>query len=107
MPRERDLLYIPYLHYMNIVDPSRGGITASSRFGALLLKKDGSVAVPYNVRLTRSLPEIFGDKVAWLSKAVIPYNVSNSYGPRNPIAVVVPNFLCVEDLEISHANTGY
>jgi predicted Zn-dependent protease len=107
MPREKDLLYIPYLHYLNIVDPSRGVITASSRFGALLLKSDGSVAVPYNVRLTRSLSEIFGDKLAWLSKAVIPYNVSNSYGPRNPVAMVVPKFLCVEDLEISHANAAY
>jgi predicted Zn-dependent protease len=106
MPRKKDLLYIPYLHYLNIVDPSLGVITASSRFGALLLKSDGSAAMPYNVRLTRSLSEIFGDKLAWLSKAVIPYNVSNSYGPRNPVAVVVPKFLCVEDLEISHANAA-
>jgi len=107
MPREKDLLYIPYLHYLNIVDPSRGVITASSRFGALLLKSDGTAAVPYNVRLTRSLSEIFGDKLAWSSKAVTPYNVSNSYGPRNPVAVVVPKFLCVEDLEISHANAAH
>jgi len=47
MPRTRDILYIPFLHYMNIVNPSKGIITASSRFGALLLKKDGSVAVPF------------------------------------------------------------
>jgi predicted Zn-dependent protease len=107
IPREKDLLYIPFLHYMNIVDPSRGIITASSRFGALLLKKDGSVAVPYNVRLTHSLLDLFGDKVAWLSETVAPYNVSNSYGARNPAALMVPNFLCVEDLEISHANAGY
>ena len=107
MPRDKDLLYIPYLHYLNIVDPSRGRITASSRFGALLLKRDGSVAVPYNVRLTQSLPDIFGDKLDWLSESVIPYNVSNSYGPRNPTAVIVPNFLCVENLEISHANAAY
>jgi predicted Zn-dependent protease len=107
IPREKDLLYIPFLHYMNIVDPSRGGITASSRFGALLLKKEGAVAVPFNVRLTQSLRDLFGDNVAWLSETVTPYNVSNSYGPRNPTALIVPNFLCVEDLEISHSNTGY
>ncbi len=46
MPRENDILYIPFLHYMNLVNPSKGLITASSRFGALLLKKDGSVVVP-------------------------------------------------------------
>jgi predicted Zn-dependent protease len=107
IPREKDLLYIPFLHYMNIVDPSHGGITASSRFGALLLKADGAVAVPYNVRLTRSLLDLFGDNMAWLSKTVAPYNVSSSYGPRNPTALMVPNFLCVEDTEISHANAGY
>ena len=53
MPRDEDILYIPYIHYMNVVNPTQGMITGSSRFGALLLKKDGSVQVPYNVRLTQ------------------------------------------------------
>ena len=107
MPRTRDILYIPFLHYMNIVNPSKGIITASSRFGALLLKKDGSVVVPFNVRLTQSLLDLFGDKVAWLSKATTPYNTSASYGARNPTALVVPNFMLVRDLEISHSNASY
>ncbi len=106
-PREKDILYIPYLHYMNIVNPSQGLITASSRFGSLLLKADGSVVIPYNVRLTQSLLDIFGEKVAWLSKKTVPYNVSNSYGARNPVALVVPKFIRVNDLEISHANDSY
>ena len=71
---------------MNIVNPSKGLVTASSRFGALLLKKDGSVVVPYNVRVTQSLLDIFGDKVAWLSKAQVVNNTSQSYGARNPTA---------------------
>ncbi len=107
MPRERNLLYIPFLHYMNIVNPSKGVITASSRFGALYLKKDGSVVTPYNVRLTQSLLDIFGDKVDWLSRATTPYNTSNSYGARNPTAIVVPKFVCVNDLEISHSNPSF
>jgi predicted Zn-dependent protease len=106
-PRERDLLYIPFLHYMNIVNPTQGLVTASSRFGALLLKKDGSITIPYNVRLTQSLPEVFGDKVAWLSQQTVPYNVSSSYGARNPTAIVVPRFICVRDLAISHANASF
>jgi predicted Zn-dependent protease len=106
-PRENDLLYIPFLHYMNIVNPSKGLITASSRFGALLLKKDGTVAVPYNVRLTQSLPEIFGDRLAWLSRAQVVYNTSQSYGARNPTALVVPALLQVNGLEISHSNASY
>ena len=106
-PRDKDVLYIPFMHYMNIVNPTKGIITGSSRFGALLLKKDGSVVIPYNVRLTRSLLEIFGDKVAWVSKSTQPYNTSLSYGARNPTAIIVPHFMQVNDLEISHSNSSY
>ena len=107
LPRENDILYIPFLHYMNIVNPSKGLVTASSRFGALLLKKDGSVEVPYNVRLTHSLLDIFGDGMAWLSKAQTVNNTSQSYGSRNPTAIVVPAFIQVNGLEISHSNSSY
>jgi predicted Zn-dependent protease len=107
LSREKDILYIPFLHYMNIVNPSKGTITGSSRFGALLLKADGSVIVPYNVRLTQSLLDIFGDKVAWFSSETVAYNTSSSYGARNPSAVIVPRFMRVNDLEISHSNSSY
>lgn len=107
MPRDNDVLYIPFLHYMNIVNPSKGIITASSRFGTLWLGKDGSVSIPYNVRLTQSLLDIFGDKVAWLSRQTLPYNTSQSYGARNPTAIIVPKFVRVNDLEISHSNPSY
>lgn len=107
MPRENDILYIPFLHYMNIVNPSKGLITASSRFGALLLKKDGSVVVPFNVRVTQSLREIFGEKVTWMSKQQTPYNTSSSYGARNPTSIILPTFIRVNDLEISHSNESY
>jgi PmbA protein len=107
LPRDKDLLYIPYLHYMNIVNPTKGIVTGSSRFGALLLKQDSSVVVPYNMRLTHSLLDIFGDKVAWLSKSTIPYNTSQSYGARNPTALIIPRFMQVNGLEISHSNSSY
>jgi predicted Zn-dependent protease len=107
MPRKEDLLYVPFLHYMNIVNPSQGIITATSRFGALYLKQDGSINIPYNVRLTLSLLDIFGEKVAWLSEAGVAYNTSHSYGARNPTAVIVPRFVQVDGLEISHSNPSY
>ena len=106
-PRDKDILYVPFLHYMNIVNPTKGIITASSRFGALLLKQDGSTAIPYNIRLTQSLLDIFGDRVAWLSREVVPYNTSQSYGERNPTAMIVPRFMRVNNLEISHSNASY
>ena len=107
MPRGRATLYIPFLHYMNIVNPSKGVITASSRFGALLLNEDDSVEVPYNVRLTQSLLDIFGDRLDWLSQQSVAYNTSHSYDARNPTAVIVPKFVKVNDLEISHSNASY
>jgi len=107
MPRDKDILYIPFLHYMNLVNPSRGLFTGSSRFGALLLKKDGSIVVPYNVRVTQSLLDIFGDKVAWISKTQVVSNQSSSYGARNPTAIIVPAFMRVNGLEISHSNSSY
>jgi len=107
MPRQHDLLYIPFLHYMNVVNPSKGLITASSRFGALLLKRDGSVEIPYNVRITQSLLDIFGSQVEWMSSQTVPYNTSSSYGARNPTAVIVPRFFQVNELEISHSNASY
>jgi hypothetical protein len=105
--REKDLLYIPFLHYMNIVNPSKAIFTASSRFGTRLLRKDGSIGIPFNVRLTQSLLDVFGDKIAWLSEKTVAYNTSSSYGRRNPNAVIVPEFMRVNDLEISQSNPSY
>jgi len=107
LPREKDLLYIPFLHYMNIVNPSKGVITASSRFGTRLLRKDGSVGIPFNVRMTQSLLDVFGDRVAWLASDIVAYNTSDSYGRRNPTVVIVPAFMRVNDLEISQSNASY
>jgi predicted Zn-dependent protease len=107
MPRDKDILYIPYIHYIGLVNPTEGILTGSSRFGTLLLKKDGTVTIPYNVRLTQSLLTVFGDQVEWLSEKTEAYNASSSYGSRNPTAIVVPAFIRVNDLEISHSNSSY
>ncbi len=107
MPREEDILYVPYIHYMNVVNPSQGMVTGSSRFGALYLKKDGSVQVPYNVRLTQKFSDFFGERVQWMSTEQVAYNVSSSYGRRNPTALKVPQFICVKEIEISHSNPSY
>ena len=107
MPRDEDILYIPYLHYMNIVNPSAGMITGSSRFGNLLLKKDGSVQVPSNVRITQTFEDLFGENVDWISEEQTVHNTSSSYGKRNPSAILLPRFLCVRGIEISHSNSSY
>jgi len=107
LPRDEDILYIPYLHYMNIVNPTAGMLTGSSRFGALLLRRDGTIAVPYNVRVTQTFEDLFGERLEWLSREQSAHNVSHSYGMRNPRAVLVPRFVCVKGIEISHSNSSY
>lgn len=107
MERDEDILYIPYIHYMNVVNPSQGMVTGSSRFGALYLKKGGRVQVPFNVRLTQKFTDFFGERVQWLSKKQVAYNVSSSYGRRNPMALLVPRFICIKGIEISHSNPSY
>lgn len=107
IPREKDLLYVPFLHYTNIVNPSKGLFTGSSRFGALLLKAGGGIQIPYNVRLTQSLSDVFGDRLEWLSSEAVAYNTSHSYGARNPNAILVPAFMRTNALEISHSNSSY
>ena len=59
------------------------------------------------MRLTQSLLDVFGDKVDWLSQRTVPYNTSQSYGARNPTAIIVPAFVKVNDLEISLSNSSY
>ncbi len=106
MTRENDVLYLPHLHYMNIVNPTQGIVTCSSRFGALLLRKDGTIDVPYNVRMTENFFTLFKN-ICWLSAELSVVNTSDSYGARNPTAIVVPSFTQVSGVHITHANTTF
>ena len=105
-PREKDLLYIPYLHYMGIVNAAKGIVTGSTRFGALYLHADGRISVPYNMRFTVSLKELFSN-IKWLSQRRAALNVSGLYGQRNPEALLVPRFTYFENFPITLANQSF
>ena len=105
-PREKDILYIPYLHYMGIVNAAKGIVTGSTRFGALYLKKDGSIAVPYNMRFTASLKDLFSN-IKWISQRRAALNLTNLYGRRHPEAMLTPRFTCIEKVPITLANTSF
>ncbi|NMA18555.1 MAG: hypothetical protein GX939_07360 [Clostridiaceae bacterium] len=107
LPRDRDILYIPYLHYTGLVNPTKGIVTGTSRFGPLWLKKDGSIAVPYNVRFTVSLKDLFGDKLLWVSEKTVPWGESSHYRSRNPGATVVPVLACVDNIDIELSNESF
>lgn len=107
LAREGDLLYVPYLHYTGVVSATQGLITGTSRFGALLFKQDGSVQVPYNVRFTEKLADIFGTKLQWLSREQTVYNLSDTYGERSPRALVVPRLMCCDGVKVDISNSSY
>ncbi len=106
MPRTSDILYFPYLHYMNVVNATQGIITGCSRFGALLLKKDGKVAIPYNVRLTESILNLFNN-IDWLSSQQIATNTSGTYGERCPTAMLLPRFVKINNVSITRSNHSF
>jgi predicted Zn-dependent protease len=107
LPRDRDVLYIPYLHYTGLVNPTKGIVTGTSRFGPLWLKKDGSIAVPYNVRFTMSLKDLFGDNLRLVSEKTVPWGESSHYRSRNPGATVVPVLACVDNINIELSNQSF
>ncbi len=107
LPRDCDILYVPYLHYANIVNPTEGLVTGVSRFGALYLKQDGSIMLPYNVRFTERLDEIFGEKLTWLSKELVPYGSSSSYYGRAPYAHLVPALACFDGVQVEISNESF
>ena len=97
LAKDQDILYVPYIHYMNAVNPSKGLLTGSSRFGALFFKRDGSIEVPYNVRLTHSFQD-FWRSTGLDEPAANCLQCQRLLRARNPTAFLLPRFVCVDGL---------
>jgi len=94
------VLYIPALHYMNIPNRSKGIVTASSRFSAVLVE-DGRITRPiYSSRVTDTFQKIFGN-VAALAPDLESVNTSNTYGRRMPDAASVPSYMISTEVAIT------
>lgn len=107
LPRDRDILYVPFMHYTNIVNPAEGLVTGTSRFGALLLKQDGSIELPYNVRFTERIGQLFSDKLLWLAKETVPYGSSSHYYGRDPYATLVPALAAFDNVSVEISNESF
>jgi predicted Zn-dependent protease len=94
------VLYIPALHYMNIPNRSKGIVTASSRFSAVLVE-DGRITRPiFSSRVTDTFRKIFGN-VAVLAPVRESVNLSNTYGRRMPEAASVPAYMVSTEVAIT------
>ncbi len=97
------VIYIPFIHYMNITNAPKGEITGTSRFGTFLIENGEVKHHLYNLRINDSLHNILS-QINWLSKGTTHVNTSNTYGLRNPSSIACPSFVCVDDVYISGTN---
>ena len=95
-----DALYIPFLHYTHMPDPSRGLFTGSSRFNALRVEQGAFSAPLCSTRVTDTIPNVLSHVQA-ISSHSVPVNLSTTYGPRAPVEVSVPEYLICDEVRIS------
>ncbi len=101
-----DALYIPHLHYTHMPDPSRGVFTGSSRFNAQRVTAGACTAPLFSTRLTDTIPNVLSHVVAVSSRAV-SVNHSTTYGPREPVACSVPEYLICDNVRVSDVAEGF
>ena len=63
--------------------------------------------LPYNVRFTERLDQLFGDKLVWLSKELVPYGSSSSYFGRDPSTTLVPALACFDGVTVEISNENF
>ncbi|MHB0935230.1 MAG: metallopeptidase TldD-related protein [Armatimonadota bacterium] len=99
-------LYIPYLHYVHMPEPSKGMVTGSSRFNALRIDGGRPTSPLFSVRVTDSVVNMLSHVVAVASRPV-SLDVSTSYERRNPEALSVPEYLICDNVRISDRTESF
>ena len=95
-----DALYVPYLHYIHLPNPSTGEFTGSSRFNALRVAGGEFAAPLLSTRFTDTIPNVLSHVVAVGPRPVL-VDISNTYGRRAPTAVSVPEYLICDNVRVS------
>jgi len=95
-----EALYVPYLHYTNLPDPSRGLFTGSSRFNAQCVTAGQCTAPLFSTRLTDTIPNVLSHVVA-VSSCAVAVNLSTTYGPRAPVCFSVPEYIICDNVRVS------
>jgi len=101
-----DGLYIPFLHYVNMPEPSKGLMTGASRFNALHIVDGRPVAPIFSVRITDSVVTILSNTLA-ISSLPVFLDVSTTYERRSPQAVSVPEYLICDNVRISDTTESF
>ena len=100
------VLYIPDLHYIGIPSPTKGILTGSSRYNAVLIENGKIVAPLYSCRVTERLGKIFNNLIRISSKKT-SYNLSNTYERRSPFALGMPSYIVSKDVMITDSADSF
>ena len=101
-----DALYIPYLHYVHMPDPSKGIMTGSSRFNALRIDGGRPASPLFSVRVTDSVVNMLSHVIAVASRPVFA-DISTSYERRTPEAISVPEYMICDNVRISDRTESF
>ncbi|WP_413698934.1 metallopeptidase TldD-related protein [Psychromonas sp. KJ10-10] len=93
-------LFISYIHYMNFTNPAKGEFTGSSRFGTFLIENGKIASQLKNQRINDSYHNIFNN-IEWLSSTLTHINTSNTYDMRNATSIACPQFVKVNNVNIT------
>ncbi len=100
---ERPTIYIPFIHYMNFTNATKGEFTGTSRFGTFLIENGKIQNHLFNLRINDSYMRIFNN-VEWLSNRIAHVNTSNTYGVRMASSIACPNFVKVNNVKITDSS---
>ena len=100
------VLYIPDIHYVGIPSPTKGILTGSSRYNAVLIENGKIVAPLYSCRITERIGKIFNNIIRMSAKS-ISFNMSNTYERRSPFALGMPSYIVSKNVMITDCDDSF
>ena len=100
------VIYIPDIHYVGIVSPTKGILTGSSRYNAVLIEDGKMVAPLFSCRITERIGKIFNN-ILKMSSEEISFNLSNTYEKRTPFALGMPSYIIAKDVMLTDSSDSF
>ncbi len=100
------VIFIPDIHYVGIPSPTKGILTGSSRYNAVLIEDGKMVAPLFSCRITERIGKIFNNIIK-MSKESISFNISNTYERRTPFAFGMPTYIIAKNVMITDSSDSF
>lgn len=100
------VIFIPDIHYVGIPSPTKGILTGSSRYNAVLIENGVMKAPLYSCRITERVGNIF-NSIIKMSAEEVSFNLSNTYDRRTPFALGMPSYFVAKDVSITDSSDSF